>query len=673
MTTAHPYSENTGPRPAVAGAADLLARLAAVPADRPAVVAGDRELTFGELRAEAGRFARQLAGRGVGPESVVALSLPRGADLVVALIGTLAAGAAYLPVDPALPAERRRYLVEDSAADLLIVADDVVDGVAGRVADDMADGIADAAEPSGGPDRVAVGELTSRAGAPVEGGFAPVPVAAENLAYVIYTSGSTGLPKGVEVSRGAASALLAELESEGIAAAGPGRVGWNASPSFDASVQQWVRLCRGDTLVMIDTETRSDPALLAALIGDRSLTDLDITPSHAEPLLEHLPPRDASAGGPLTLLIGGEAIGPVLWGRLAELVDQGVLRAVNLYGPTECTVDATAGWIASGDDPHIGAVLPGLRMRLLDDALRPVADGQTGELYLAGPRVARGYRRRPALTAERFVADLSADGSRMYRTGDLCRRLPDGRLSYLGRADGQVKVRGHRVELYEIEAAVSGHPAVAEAAVVLRNDVNGAAGLVAYYRTASAASEAGPAETGVAEIGVAETGVAETGVAEAAVTEAALREHLTATLPGYMVPAVLMEVARFATTPSGKLDRAALPAPVAAAPTADTAAPAGGRAADEPTGPVEQLIARVWAQVLDRPRIGADDNFFKLGGHSLLAIKLVAGVRRELGVSLPVKTVYAHPRLRDLAGRIESMLDARDARDAERQPVGVSA
>ncbi|WP_330172407.1 non-ribosomal peptide synthetase [Streptomyces sp. NBC_01498] len=624
MTTVLSHGGNPVPAPAEAPAVDLLARLASVPADRPAVVAGDRELTFGELRAEAGRVARRLAARGVGPESVVALALPRGADLVVALIGTLTAGAAYLPVDPALPAERKRYLVEDSAADLLIVAE---------------------GEPSRGPSTVPFGELASPVGT-VDGepradeGFAPVAVGADGLAYVIYTSGSTGLPKGVEVGRGSASALLAELESEGIAAAGPGRVGWNASPSFDASVQQWVRLCRGDTLVMIDTETRSDPALLAALVADRSLTDLDITPSHAEPLLEHLPPRDPAADGPLTLLIGGEAISPVLWARLAELVDAGVLRAVNLYGPTECTVDATAGWIASGEDPHIGAVLPGLRMRLLDDGLRPVADGESGELYLAGPRVARGYRRRPGLTAERFVADLSTGGgARMYRTGDLCRRLPDGRLAYLGRADGQVKVRGHRVELYEIEAAVAAHPAVAEAAVVLRDDVNGTAGLVAYYRASSA------------------------------VTGAALREHLTARLPQYMVPAVLMEVERFATTPSGKLDRAALPAPVAEAAGAGT--PAGGPAADEPTGPVEELIARVWAQVLDRPRIGADDNFFKLGGHSLLAIKLVAGVRRELGVGLPVKTVYAHPRLRDLARQIEAALAARDA--AEPRLAGASA
>lgn len=650
MTTVLSQSEHTGPvsAGATATAADVLARLASVPADRPAVVAGDRELTFGELRAEAGRVARRLAGRGVGPESVVALGLPRGADLVVALIGTLTAGAAYLPVDPALPAERRRYLVEDSAADLLIVADAGVETAEG---------------PSGGPGRVPFGELTSPAGAVDEGGFAPVAVGTGGLAYVIYTSGSTGLPKGVEVSRGSASALLSELESEGIVAAGPGRVGWNASPSFDASVQQWVRLCRGDTLVMVDTETRSDPALFAALIADRSLTDLDITPSHAEPLLEHLPPRGPATDGPLTLLIGGEAISPALWDRLAELVDAGVLRAVNLYGPTECTVDATAGWIASGESPHIGSVLPGLSMRLLDEGLRPVADGEPGELYLAGPRVARGYRRRPGLTAERFVADLPADGlsgdglsgdgssaggSRMYRTGDLCRRLPDGRLEYLGRADGQVKVRGHRVELYEIEAAVAAHPAVAETAVVLRDDVNGTAGLVAYYRASSA------------------------------VTGAALREHLAARLPEYMVPTVLMEVAGFSTTPSGKLDRAALPTPMAPAPAAVTTASAGTPPADEPTGPVEQLIARVWAQVLDKPRIGADDNFFKLGGHSLLAIKLVAGVRRELGVSLPVKTVYAHPRLRDLARQIESTLAEREAgsdsrREAAPRLAGASA
>ncbi|MFI8105262.1 amino acid adenylation domain-containing protein [Streptomyces sp. NPDC086023] len=586
--------------------ADLLDRLALVPGERPAVVAGDRSLDFDALRAEAARIAARLAARGIGPESVVALCLPRGADLVAALIGTLTAGAAYLPVDPKLPAERRRYLVEDSGADLVVTAG------------------ADDAPLAEGVPHLPVAELTAP-GEPVA--FRPVPVPGGALAYVIYTSGSTGRPKGVEIGRAAAAALLAELEGAGIAVTDGGRVGWNASPSFDASVQQWVRICRGDTLVMIDDETRADPALLARLVDEQALTDLDITPSHADPLLDLI----SEDGGPrpLTLLVGGEAVGPALWRRIVERSEAGVLRAVNLYGPTECTVDATAGWIDADEPPHIGAVLPGLRMRLLDGRLAPVGFGETGELYLAGPRVGRGYRRRPALTAERFVADSepgAADGQRMYRTGDLCRLLPDGRLVYLGRADGQVKLRGHRIELPEIEAAVAAFPGVAEAVVVVRDDLNGAPGLVAYHRSAEGA----------------------------AVDEGALRERLAAGLPAYMVPGAFVAVDRFPTTPNGKLDRAALPAPVAApAGAADAAAETGSGL----QGPVEELIAGVWATVLGASRIGPDDNFFKLGGHSLLAIKLVSRVRSELSVALPVKAVYANPRLRDLAAFIEGLLE----------------
>jgi amino acid adenylation domain-containing protein len=607
MRTSHNDTHDT-----TATAGDLIARLAEVPAGRPAVVSGEQVLTFGELRSRAGRFARRLTERGCGAESVVALCLPRGVDLVTALIGTLTAGAAYLPVDPKLPAERRRYLVEDAAADLVVTAP----------------GGAPATE---GIAHVPVADLTA---GPGEEDFRPAAAHPGDLAYVIYTSGSTGRPKGVEISRGSAALLLAELESTGIARPGAGRVGWNASPSFDASVQQWVRLCRGDTIVMIDEETRSDPALLARLIEDAGLTDLDITPSHADPLLDQLPrhPREA-ARGPLTLLVGGEAISPALWARIAERVEAGVLRAVNVYGPTECTVDSTAGWIATGVDPHIGTTLPGLRTRLLDGELRPVPDGTTGELYLAGPRVGRGYRRRPGLTAERFVADTATGGgSRMYRTGDLCRRLPDGRLEYLGRADGQVKLRGHRVELGEIESALAAHPAVAEAAVIVRDDPGGTPALVAYYRTA------------------------------AAVDESELRGRLAGELPGYMVPSAFVALERFPTTPNGKLDRAALPAP--AAPAED---PRRQPAGDEPAGRVEELIARVWSHVLGTPRISADDNFFKLGGHSLLAIKLVAGVRAEFGLRLPVKKVYENPRLRDLAREIESRLD--EEQPARAQPV----
>ncbi|WP_392897945.1 amino acid adenylation domain-containing protein [Streptomyces sp. LN699] len=584
-------------RPVPFAAPDLLDRLALVPAARTAVVAGDRALSFGALRAQAMRVAGRLAERGIGPESVVALALPRGTELVAALLGTLCAGAAYLPVDPRLPADRRRYLVEDAGADLVVTTSDPEPLVEGTP-------------------HLAVAALT--APGPRDRPFAPVAVSPETLAYVIYTSGSTGRPKGVEIVRGAASALLAELEDAGIAVTEGGRVGWNASPSFDASVQQWVRVCRGDTLVMIDEETRADPALLARLIDEQALTDLDITPSHADPLLDLL----TADGGPrpLTLLVGGEAIGPALWRRLGERGAAGVLRTVNLYGPTECTVDSTAGWVDAADEPHIGTVLPGLRMRVLDGRLAPVAEGESGELYLAGPRVGRGYRRRPGLTAERFVADPGGSGERMYRTGDLVRLLPDGRLGYLGRADGQVKLRGHRIELREVEAVLAALPGIAEAVVLLRDEVHGAPGLVAYHRSVEP------------------------------VAEAALRSALTAALPGYMVPSAFVPVDRFPTTPNGKIDRAALPAPVAASPQSPPAA--GGLTRSQ------ELIAGVWAAVLGASRIGPDDNFFKLGGHSLLAIKLVSRVRAELGVSLPVKAVYANPRLRDLASHIDTLVAA---------------
>ncbi|MFD3696353.1 amino acid adenylation domain-containing protein [Streptomyces sp. NPDC058646] len=625
MTAVLPERPRTTSAPGAA--TDLLARLALVPASRTAVVAADRELSFGALRAEAMRIAEGLAARGIGPESVVALCLPRGADLVAALIGTLTAGAAYLPVDPKLPAERRRYLVEDAAADLVVTT------------------AATAAPLAPGVEHLAVAELTapepgSRSGPDAgERAYAPVPVAGDELAYVIYTSGSTGRPKGVEIGRAAASALLAELEGAGIAVTEGGRVGWNASPSFDASVQQWVRICRGDTLVMIGEETRADPALLARLVDEQALTDLDITPSHAEPLLELL----TADGGPrpLTLLIGGEAIGPALWRRLGELGAQGVLRTVNLYGPTECTVDSTAGWVSPDEAPHIGGVLPGLRMRVLDEKLNPVEAGGSGELYLAGPRVGRGYRRRPGLTAERFVADTGQApggsgtwaGARMYRTGDLVRLLPSGRLEYLGRADGQVKLRGFRIELPEIEAALTALPGVAEAAVVLRDEVHGAPGLVAYHR---------PAEPSSAE----------------AVPAAVLRDALAAVLPAYMVPAAFVALDRFPTTTNGKLDHAALPAP---APAADADAGSGSGSAG--MTPSQRLIAGVWAAVLGAEGVGPEDNFFKLGGHSLLAIKLVSRVRTELGVALPVKAVYAHPRLRDLAAHLDTLVAAAASQD----------
>lgn len=585
---------------------DLLDRLGEVPGERQAVVDGEVELTFDQLRAGAARLARILAARGIAEEHLVALCLPRGADLVLSLIGTLTAGAAYLPVDPSLPKQRRAHLLENAAVDLTIVpctGDDEGDHTCGPMSAStlptcaFRDGSADA---DTGP-------------------FLPEAIRPGNLAYVIYTSGSTGRPKGVEVSRGSVSALLEALETEHLTGPENGRVGWNASPSFDASVQQWVRLCRGDTLVLFDEQIRSDPALMAGLIADQALTDIDITPSHADLLLDHLEAESMSESpaGPLTMLIGGEPISPPFWQRISGLVDRGVIRAVNVYGPTECTVDATAGWINSSEEPHIGTVLPGLELRLLDQALRPVPVGEAGEVYLGGPRVARGYRNAPVLTAERFVPDIvTQDGSRMYRTGDLARMRENGLLEYLGRGDRQVKMRGFRIEPGEIEKVLGSHPSVAEAVVDLR-ETGGGPALVAYFRAQGGCSE----------------------------TE--LRELASAELPEYMEPVAYLELQEFPRTPNGKLDRAALPAPeFDVHKTADED--------DAVLSSTERLIAEVWSKVLGIPIITANDNFFRLGGHSLLAIKLVSQVKAEMGVKIPLKAVYENPELRKLAEAIDA-------------------
>ncbi|WP_285733090.1 non-ribosomal peptide synthetase [Nocardiopsis sp. ATB16-24] len=587
-------------------ARDLLDRLAEVPGDRAAVIDGGRVLTFDRLRAGAGGIARELAERGIGREGVVALCMPRGADLVLGLIGTLTAGGAYLPVDPALPAERRHHLLDDADADLALVACTSSDGDHENCGSDTDTAI----------ETVPVCAITSQGTDTAP--FRPLAVRPDNLAYVIYTSGSTGRPKGVEVSRGSVSALLQDLEDEHLAGPPGGRVGWNASASFDASVQQWVRLCRGDTIITLDEATRSDPAAMARLIDEHALTDLDITPSHADLLLDHMEerPDQDQRGEPLTLLIGGEPISPPLWRRVSRLVEAGLIRAVNVYGPTECTVDATAGWINSTREPHIGHVLPGLELRLLDPRLNPVSEGETGEIYLAGHRVARGYRGAPVLTAERFVPDvMSADGSRMYRTGDLARRMEDGRLEYLGRGDRQIKLRGFRVEPGEIEGVLGSHPGVAEVAVDIR-ELAGGPGLVAYYRTY---------QDGLLQ---------------------ELRDLAAAELPGYMEPAAYVELPEFPRTPSGKLDRAALPDP----------GPVESGSVDSglDLNPVEQLIAEVWAKVLGVSRIGREDDFFRLGGHSLLAIKLVSQVKARLGVKIPLKAVYENPKLCDLAAVIDS-------------------
>ncbi|MFF7025893.1 amino acid adenylation domain-containing protein [Streptomyces klenkii] len=562
--------------------------------DRTAVIGPDCSLTFAELDARTADLAGRLHALGIRPGDRVGVGLPRGADWVVAPLAVWRAGAAYVPLDPAHPEARLtrvaadaglRALVTDTAAAWSTGVPVLAPGPTGTTA----------------PPRVAP--------------------AAQDPAYVVHTSGSTGTPKGVEACRGGVAALVAGLEQRGVYADDHRVVAWNASMSFDASVQQWVRVCRGDTLVVLDDADRTDPHRLAALLAEHGVTDLDLTPSHWEALAPHLLPQ-APPERMLRLLIGGEPVPPRMWRELADAYTEGRIEAFNLYGPTETTVDATACRI-EGPGPHLGSPLPRVRAYVLDGALRPVPAGTAGELYLAGPGLANGYTGRPALTAERFVADpFAADGTRMYRSGDEVRQGADGTLEFLGRTDRQVKVRGFRVELGEVEAALRSHPGVGGAVATVREGT----GLLAHYVPSDGS---GP-------------------------TPEELREHTAAALPGYMVPAAFVALDALPMTVSGKVDVRALPAPDAA-----TERPGPGPGGLD--GEIEELIAGVWSEVLGRDDIHPDDDFFALGGHSLVALRVVSRLKKRIGVVMPTKDIYRHPRLRDLAGHAESLRAGRTA------------
>ncbi|HYN20668.1 MAG TPA: amino acid adenylation domain-containing protein, partial [Thermoanaerobaculia bacterium] len=404
-----------------------------------AVVFREERLTFRELDSRSNRLARHLQVLGVAPDVPVGLCLERSTDMIVALLAIWKAGGAYVPLDPALPAERLRFLVEDAGASV-VVTRELLRAHA-----------ADAA------DAEAVGRYRD---GPVDGG-----AVGESLAYVLYTSGSTGRPKGVMV-RHAALLNLAEALGETVYAGqgGPLRVGLNAALGFDSSVKQLVQICRGHALYLVPEEERLDGRRLLDFAQRSALDVLDCTPTQLRMLLDEL-----AASHPRALLLGGEAIPDALWTLLSG---QSERTFWNLYGPTECTVDATASRVdASSAGPSLGAPLPNVRVCLLDESLHLVPSGVTGEIFVGGAGLARGYLRRPDLTAERFLPDPWGEpGERLYRTGDRARRLGDGRLEFLGRLDDQVKVRGVRVELGEVESVLGEHPGVQVAAVVLRDD-----------------------------------------------------------------------------------------------------------------------------------------------------------------------------------------------------------
>ncbi|AUH39488.1 non-ribosomal peptide synthetase [Streptomyces sp. CMB-StM0423] len=569
-----------------------------------AVAAAGTKLTYAQLDARAGRLAHALAARGAGPEDVVAVALPRSADLVVALLAVLRAGAAYLPLDPGYPAPRLAAMVADARPVLLLT--DTATAAAGTLGAGvprlLLDDPAQAAEPAAPPG-------TEPARGPRPG----------HPAYVIYTSGSTGAPKGV-VARHASVAAVAERYREQVfgpaarrAGGRPLRVALTASVSFDASWGQLAALAGGHELHVPDEGTWTDADRFVAWLAERRIDSVDVTPSYMQVLCD----RGLFADGhhrPALAVLGGEALPPELWRELRAVPG---LTAHNMYGPTECTVDCVQARLDGTGTPVLGRPVPGARAYVLDAALRPVPPGVTGELYVAGAGLARGYLRRPGETALRFVADpYGPPGARMYRTGDLARPHRDGRLAFAGRADDQVKIRGHRVEPGEVEAALAAHPEVAHAAVVARADHRGDTRLLGYAVPAAGDPDA-----------------------------AALRAFLRARLPAHAVPAAIVALPALPLTPNGKLDRRSLPDP------GPTGATRTGRA---PRTPYEKALCELFAETLELPEVGVDDDFFALGGHSLLATRLAARIGERLAVPFGLAALLEAPTPAGLARQLSA-------------------
>jgi nonribosomal peptide synthetase CepK len=563
------------------------ATAAAVP-DRQAVAMGTTTLTYAELNAEANRLARRLVANGVGPERLVALAMPRSIEFVIAILAVHKAGAAYVPVDPDYPADRRRHMLDDTAAQCLLC-------LPGQ-------------DVTGAPVVLTVEREPVRSEPDLADRDRLGPLLPDHPAYVIYTSGSTGRPKGVLVThRGIPNLAVDYVRRQKL---GPeSRLLAFASPSFDAAVAEfWPIWLAGGCLVLAAAPDLVPGEPLARLVRDQGITHVTLPPSALAPLEE--------AGGlpsGLTLLVAGEACpAPVAKRWATDRV------MINAYGPTETTVAVTASEPLTGEDtPPIGRPITGVRTYVLDERLRPVPDGDVGELYAVGPGLARGYLRRPAATAERFLADpFGGPGDRMYRTGDRVRMRSDGQYVFVGRADDQLKVRGHRIEPGEVEAALVEVEGVVQAVVTAHDNR-----LVAYV----------------------------VGTAGERLSAEDVLPPLRKRLPSYLVPDVVVGLPRLPVSPNGKVDRTALPDP-----DGDNAGRATtGRA---PLTPTEIILAELFAEVLGVGSVGVEDSFFEIGGHSLLATRLVSRIRENLKIRLRVQAFFDAPTVAQLAKVLDGAL-----------------
>jgi amino acid adenylation domain-containing protein/non-ribosomal peptide synthase protein (TIGR01720 family) len=609
------WNDTAAELPAAPSVHALVEDQAALRPQALAVAAAGRRLTYGALDRAARRLAARLTALGAGPERVVAVLADRSAEAVVAGLAAWKAGAAYLPLDPASPPERLAWLLADSGATALLVVPALRPLLPVLP-------VLPAPEPGphAAPGSCPVLDLDAAIFDEGEPETAPPPKrsrqpAGARRAYLIYTSGSTGTPKGVEVDH---ASLLNEITwlHRLYALGARDRTAQIAGPAFDAAVGEiWPALAAGASLHIPDEATRASPAALVRWLAAERITFCFLPTPLAELACDEEWPEDTALR---LMLTGGDTLHRPPRPGLP-------FRLVNHYGPTENTIDASYTEVAPGEaaPPPIGRPSGNVRLYLVDRRGDPVPIGVAGELWVGGAGVARGYLGRPELTAERFTPDAWAGaGARLYRTGDLARYRGDGQVEFLGRIDGQVKVRGFRIELGEIAAALGGHPGVRQAAAVAVPDrAGGERRLVAFYVPA--------------------------GEADAAPAAAALREHLAAKLPAYMVPSRFVAVEALPLTVNGKVDRRALEARAASL-DSSMYEPVDERAYTPPRTPAEEILCRVWAEVLRRERVGIDDNFFALGGDSILSIQVVARAGRA-GCRITPRQLFENPTIAELA------------------------
>ena len=595
----NPHQEDSLPQGCVP---ELVSAQAAATPDAIAVTHGKRSLSYQELDRRANRLAHILQLLGVGPDVVVGLYLDRSLAMIVGALAILKAGGAYLPLDPSYPTERLMFLLKDAQAPILVTGQCMADTLPEH------------------PEHVVTLDPEGRL--PVTQSSEP-PVArarGENLAYVIYTSGSTGQPKGVEITHGGLLNLVS-WHQRAFRITPDDRASQLSALGFDAAVWElWPYLTAGASVHLSDGVAANDPEAVRDWLISQKITICFLATPLAERVMTLEWPTKARLR---VMLTGADTLHHYPPRKLP-------FQLVNNYGPTECTVLATSGTVLSNEHPHrlpsIGSPIDNVQVHILNEGMRQAPIGESGEIYIGGAGLARGYRNQPDLTAERFVPDpfSSEPGARLFRTGDLGRYLPDGQVAFLGRIDEQVKIRGFRIEPAEIVKVLDEHPAVQASTVVAREVEPGDKRLVAYFVPA----------------------------AKAQPTHTELRNFIAARVPEYMVPATFVKLEALPLNPSGKVDRAALPAPNAENTLRDSSFVA-------PRTPIEERLAAMLALLLDLDRVGVEDNFFLLGGHSLLGTQLIARVRDAFGVELSLRTLFDAPTVSKLSAQIEALLLAK--------------